>query len=186
MDSNNQLYDACRNGNKQLVLSLIKEELDWNYGLSYACMGGHRDIIDLMINKGANNFNIAFISAFYNGNKELINLILEKGIYSYAARDPPEILDFNSGLAHACYLGNEYLVDLMISGGANDFNRGLFNARRKKHDKIAELMIKKGAIEESYEGNNKINIVGITGDFTSISNTTNISINTTIKIENMN
>src|SRR3989344_4068680 len=49
---------ACRGGNKDLIDLMISNGANnWNYGLKGACIGGHRDLIDLMISKGASNWN---------------------------------------------------------------------------------------------------------------------------------
>ena len=35
------------------ILSLTNYHLDWNRGLYHACFGNHRNVVKLMINKGA-------------------------------------------------------------------------------------------------------------------------------------
>ncbi len=46
--------NACRNGNKKLVLSLMeKNNVNYTEGLINACLGGHKEIALLMIIKGA-------------------------------------------------------------------------------------------------------------------------------------
>ena len=60
-------FKACCKNNFIIsikILSLTNDNLDWNYGLKYACLGGadrghclHRDLVDLFIQKGADDWN---------------------------------------------------------------------------------------------------------------------------------
>ena len=48
-------------------------------GLEGACKGGHRDLVDLMISKGANDWGFALQAACEGGHRDLVDLIIEKG-----------------------------------------------------------------------------------------------------------
>ena len=52
IDTQKQFNQACRNGD---ILSILrsKKKWEWNCGLFDACEGGHMDIVQLMIDKGA-------------------------------------------------------------------------------------------------------------------------------------
>ena len=56
INNDNQLDIACRNS---YMLDIIKcnKKLNWNWGLYGACLGGHMQIVDKMINLGANECN---------------------------------------------------------------------------------------------------------------------------------
>jgi ankyrin repeat protein len=103
------LYNACYSGNLEIVKLMIKNGADnWNDGLYGACEGGHfcynnhcacftydnahstrfaydnarstrLEIIKLMIEKGANNWNDGLCSACRNENLEIVKLMIEKG-----------------------------------------------------------------------------------------------------------
>ena len=75
----------------------------------FACINGHIDIVNLMIEKGANDWNGSLFNACWNGHIDIVNLMIDKGAN-----------DWNGGLYHACYRGNIDIVNLMIEKGAND------------------------------------------------------------------
>ena len=67
---NNALLEACEIGNKEIVELMIEKGADdWNYGLRSACFGGNKEIVELMIEKGANDWNWGLIGACQGGNK---------------------------------------------------------------------------------------------------------------------
>ncbi len=52
-----ELYKICRIGDTKLLKYYLIKDLDFNYGLCGACQGRHMKIINLMIEKGANDFD---------------------------------------------------------------------------------------------------------------------------------
>ncbi len=130
------LCDYCRDG-KYFELSIIIDTLSipqLNIGLFYACRRGHKNIVELLLNKGANDFDSGLVNACYSGNREIIDLMLSKGAD-----------DFNDGLSYACEGGHIDVVKLMIDKGATDFTRGLSWSNRFKFIDISLLMLEKGA-----------------------------------------
>ncbi len=156
---NNQLANACLEGNKQLVELLISKEsrittgvrMDFRRGLANACYGGHKEIIELMIKKGALNFNEGLRQACEGKHKNIVELMIEKGASN-----------FYEGLQSACSGGSEPIVKLMISKGGDNFDDGLRAACFGGHLKIVKLMLNKGADPNEglpracYYGNQKI------------------------------
>ncbi len=71
--------NACLKGDKKTVLSLINKGVDYNWGLAYACEGGHKEIIETMIFMGANAFNRGLAYACYRGRREIVELMISKG-----------------------------------------------------------------------------------------------------------
>ena len=61
------------------ILSLTNDYLDWNLGLMAACRGGHRDLVDFMIEKGADDWNSGLFYACLRGYRDLVNLMISKG-----------------------------------------------------------------------------------------------------------
>ena len=118
---NNALYEACKIGNKEIVeLMIEKGANNWNYGLFGACFGGNKETIDLMIEKGANNWNYALYWACFGGNKEIVELMIEKGADNW-----------NYGLRTACEGGNKEIAKIMKHKGGNingvEFNGNHYN-----------------------------------------------------------
>lgn len=161
-DWNGGLKKACEGGHLEIVELLIEKGADdWNGGLTGVCRGcsgdgsedgsedgsgdGSEDgsgdgsknslkLIELMIAKGANDWNGGLVSACGEGNIDLAKLMIEKGAN-----------DWNYGLWRSCRGGYMDIVELMIAKGANDWNVGLCDACEGGHIKIVELMIAKGA-----------------------------------------
>jgi hypothetical protein len=105
-------------------------------GLTGACLGGHEPIAELMIARGASDWDGGLYSACRGGHKQIAELMIARGAN-----------DWNNGLYGACYGGHKELVELMIAHGANGWNWALYSACRGGHKQIAELMIACGAIE---------------------------------------
>lgn len=104
-------------------------ETDFNEGLSGACAGGHRDIVDMMIGYGASFWEWGLHSACEGGHLEIIDYMFEKGAEGR-----------NGGLANACYCGQEAVVKKLIEKGADSFDWGLEEACKGRHLEIANLM----------------------------------------------
>jgi hypothetical protein len=79
----------------------------WNLALYAACEGGHLNLVNLLIHKGANYWNAGLKGACKGGHLELANLMIEKGA---------NFLDW--GLWYACKGGHLKLTKLMIHKGA--------------------------------------------------------------------
>src|SRR3989304_5980421 len=125
------------------ILSLTNPRLDWDRGLKWACWGGaccagglcpHRDIVNLMIEKGANDWDGGLRGACKGGNRDLVDLMIVNGAD-----------DWDGGLEYACMRGHRDIVDLMIQNGARGWDWGLWGACRGGHYDLANFMIQKGA-----------------------------------------
>ena len=91
--------------------------------LEDSCCGGHMRIVELMIEKNADNWNGGLHGACYGGNMKIVKLMIEKGASWW-----------NYGLYGACQGGNMKIVKLMIEKGANNWNYGLWGSlSRRKH-----------------------------------------------------
>lgn len=75
--------NVCAIGNIDMVNRMISLGVDdWFRGLKIASMNGHYDIVELMINKGADDFkdlNIGLKFACLNGHRNIVDLMIEKG-----------------------------------------------------------------------------------------------------------
>jgi ankyrin repeat protein len=175
------LEKACYNGHLDIVKLIIdaadvngfKEGIiSWNEGLIHACRGEENgniiskkidgnntgyvrtEIVKLMIKKGANNLNMAFLTICENGSSkhihsqsikmEIVNLMIDLGVNNW-----------NGGLMSACMFGgNTEIAKLMIEKGADDLNTGLRfacgskefeNYNHKNCLELINLLIKNGA-----------------------------------------
>ena len=52
---------------------------NWNWGLANACEGGYKELVELMIIKGALSWNWSLSTACRNGHKEIAKLLIVKG-----------------------------------------------------------------------------------------------------------
>jgi hypothetical protein len=103
-------------------------------GLIGACLGGYEQIVELMIARGASDWDGGLYGACRGGHKELVELMIVCGAG-----------DWNRGLYGACLGGHKELAELMIAQGANKWDNGLYWACRHGHKGLAELMITHGA-----------------------------------------
>ena len=63
---------------KEPLASHIKRG-KWNDALLEACEIGNKEIVEMMIEKGANNWDWGLYGACEGGNKEIVELMIEKG-----------------------------------------------------------------------------------------------------------
>ena len=103
------LEQACLRRNMYIVEKILKQETvcDTNIYLKYACKGGHLDIVNLLIERGATWWNDGLYYACFGGHLDLAMLMIERG----ACR-------WNDGLRGACEGGHSDLVTFMIERGA--------------------------------------------------------------------
>ena len=82
------------------------KNLPWHYGLNGACLAGRREIIDLMILKGADNWNSGLKYACKGGHQDIVELMISKGAN-----------DWDGGLKYACKGSKREIAEWMISLG---------------------------------------------------------------------
>ena len=120
---------AAAAGNKELVLQCLdKGATDYNDGLQVAALGGHMDIVQLMLNKGAHP-DYGLSGAAMGGHMDIVQLMLSKGAINY-----------NWGLFGAAGGGHMDIVQLLLSKGAADLGSALYAAEFNGHTKCAELI----------------------------------------------
>jgi ankyrin repeat protein len=132
-DLNRKEYDQLPPESQQKVKNKILNVGEPNHGMDVAAKNGHKDIVEIMIKKGANDFNRAMVQAAKNGHKDIVELMISKGANH-----------FNSAMINAAKNGHKDIVELMISKGANDLHSAMFYAAEYGHKDIVELMISKG------------------------------------------
>lgn len=129
------VYDACRQGDIKLVQSLLKTTINYWYCLTQACVGGHIDIVKLLIAKDPTmNLNNGLIHACGNGHIDLARFLIKEGAD-----------ELDASFREACYCGSIEIVKLLIDLGVNDWTSGLFNACISGSIEIINLMLSNGA-----------------------------------------
>jgi ankyrin repeat protein len=163
-DYRNGLWDACKNGHIDVVRLLIDHGAnDWNYCLEAACKGGrlplaelmldhgadpnigliaceyeHAHIVDLMISRGATDWNRGLKCAIEGNQIPLIHLMLAKGASNV-----------DDGLITACKKGSRQIALIMIEHGATALDEGLIGASCRNHVDLVRLMIENGATNQN-------------------------------------
>lgn len=71
------LYSSCEGNHRELVdLMILKGADKWDWGLLGASRGGHTDLVNLMAHKGAANFSEGVIYAGLNNYQELAQFLI--------------------------------------------------------------------------------------------------------------
>ncbi len=164
------MTQACMYNNLELVRHLVSEYQDllniigtWNYWLERVCFKGYKEIVHVLIENGANNWDGGFIEACFGGHPEIAKLMLEHGATQtdsgfYHLCEQENVLAARCmlecgvnvsayGLRNACYRGNMDIIKLMIEYKSDDFNEGLSIACQMGHKDVVNFMITCGATE---------------------------------------
>ncbi len=78
-NGNFSLQKYCKNNDVIKIRKMIKMDLYWDYGLHGACVGGHMDIVKLMMEKGAHCWNFGLFRACKAGHIDIVKLMIKKG-----------------------------------------------------------------------------------------------------------
>lgn len=129
-------YELCKSGKdvkkiKEYIKTYSTKINILNNGLYGACEGGHYFIVSLLLDNGANDFNLGLKFASYSKNYDIINLLIKKGATW-----------FDGGLFRACQIGDYKLAKYMIDKGATDFNTAFRIACSGNNLDIIMLLIK--------------------------------------------
>ncbi len=131
------MLEACYNGSVELIYLMIERGArDWNRGLWHACSRGNLDAAILMLDLGATETTSCFYNACQNGHASVAKMLLGYGVdYRFY------------GLGNACYSGNMDIINLMIACEENNWNEGLAAACHASRHDVIKLMIKMGATQ---------------------------------------
>jgi hypothetical protein len=126
---NKQMKLAARGGHKDLVDFFIgKGATDWEVGMYGAAMGGHKDLVDFFIEKGASAWNWSMEVAAEGGHKDLVEFFIGKGASAW--------IWGMRWAAKGCY---KDLVDFFIEKGATNWNWGMEAAAEGGHTDLVEF-----------------------------------------------
>jgi Ankyrin repeats (3 copies) len=126
---------AAGGGNMEIVKLMIeKGATDFNTAMENAAYGGQMEIVKFMISKGSTDFDWAMIFGAEGGKMEIVKFMIEKGA-----------TDFDSTMSSAANGGHMEIVKFMIEKGATDFDGAMKIAAGGGHMEIVKFMIEKGA-----------------------------------------
>ena len=130
---------AALSGHIEIVeffLDLMKDESNVDYNTSMRIAASAKEnssiIVQLMIDKGANNYAETAVNAASYCNNDVVNMMLDKGANNY-----DEIMH------EAALRGNIEMFLLMLGKGATSFNSSLSAAANRGHMEIVEILLEK-------------------------------------------
>ena len=103
-----ELLEAACQGSLFRVNELVRQGAYVNSGMYGAAEGGHKELVDLFIKNGANDWNDGMLGAAGGGHKELVDLFVKKGAN-----------DWNDGLELSKTTSLKFFF---IDQGANNIN----------------------------------------------------------------
>jgi len=131
----------CGKMNMIISIKLNTTALQWNWGLEGACLGGHIQLAEWFIKKGADNYSYGLFGACEGGHIDCVELMIKY-----------DTCIFNLGLCGACKGGHKEIAELMIEKGACNWNWALYDACKYNHKMLIKLMIENGATLCDYCG----------------------------------
>jgi len=160
-------YSACRHGNMKIIKHLLRAKIPYlTNGLIYACKNGNTDIVQLLINRGAdvNHFNKGYAiqptpleMACMNNHEKVVKILLENGALVNPKQSNGEPLYDKSYLMMACECNNEKIIDYLIKYGSeiNEINSEgetlLMFACKNKYENIARNILLKKIMKKTQD-----------------------------------
>ena len=115
-------------------LMIEKGANDWNDALVYACESGNIETAKKIIEKGATNYSWSLPRACSSGNIEIVKLLIEKGANS-----------FDDALGSVFILRGLEIIKLLVEKGAKSFNNYFMISCFSSNKQLVEFLIEKGA-----------------------------------------
>jgi ankyrin repeat protein len=132
---NEALISATSGGHRDLVNELIRRGAnDYNGALLKAAEKGYTDIVNDMVSHGANDYNEALLRAVFGGHRDIVNYIISRGANA-----------FNEAMELAAINGHQDIIDDMLQHGATSYNETMVEAARNGFPGIVNQMIDLGA-----------------------------------------
>lgn len=129
------LYVAARYNNliilqKSLFSNYNPSGTDINIIMRGAARGGNLQLVERMVDNGANSFDDGFPSAIKGGNLDVVKLFISKGISS-----------FDNTIKYAAKCGHIEILKILIENGATNFDDRIIYASKYGHLDIVKLLI---------------------------------------------
>jgi len=167
-------YIPTEGYNPQNFYHLIKNQPHiniYNYGMTYATKGKHKELMDFFTAKGEEPVSIGIMptqitesglrGAAEGGHKDLVDFFIGEGAkdmefgLNFAAKGGhKDLIDFfiskgahnwDLAMKGAAEGGHKDLVEYFVAKGASDFNNGLYFAVLGGHKDLVDYFISKGA-----------------------------------------
>lgn len=149
------------------------KEYDLDYVMSGSTCVNDINIINLMISKGAKDWNGCMFNAISVGNMDLVKFFLSKNKENTCYDNGGNSLDLKIAMYHSIASSNKDMIDLFIKEGFNDWNYAMevtadFNFG---DEDILKFFIEKGGSIDAYYNrrrlfdNNIIVIKNVNGGF---------------------
>lgn len=132
---------AVNNGCLDILKLLYNHtKFDPNIYLMSACHNGKIEIVDMLLDLGATNFNMGFLGSCKGGHKDMAKYMVSKLVESN-----PSQLDLVDGFKHACMSGSIDMVEWFTDSGTYNLNEGMILACTYHNINIIKLLISLGA-----------------------------------------
>jgi hypothetical protein len=129
---NQSLVQASVGGHGDIVNQMLQRGAnEYNWAMLGAAQGGHLDIVNQLIKRGANEYNWAMVEAAQGGHQDIVNQMLDFGA-----------TDYNGAMAEAAEGGHTEIVKQMLDLGATNYNQAMANAKEYGHQDIVNLIQK--------------------------------------------
>lgn len=164
------LGDAIEDGQIDIVKIFLDKGITTRYSLEYSAKSGNKELVDLFLEKGYNDYQEAFLGAISGGHKDLVEFFdgyldnwPEKnieGLYEAVRVGNMEMVNLfikknkkltvgnlNNAMYEAIWKGHEDIVKFFVKKGANNYNEGLLRSVLENRKDLVEYFIKLGANE---------------------------------------
>lgn len=108
----------------------------FNYALRYAAERGYLDIVQLLVDNGADEYNDSIVTAAQYGHIDIVKLMINLAILSGTLRRNI----YNNVLYDAAMNEHPEIVKLMLELGATNAFSVMFHARKAAHLQMADLI----------------------------------------------
>lgn len=139
-DRTTGIISACIGNQKEMIEFMLSLNLDLDVGLYGACYSGNMDLVELMIKKGAGNYNRGLCGLLHSGrnyNEAIYKLMIDNGASEWP---------LDTKLKLACSISNSDSVNWAVENKVN-VDIGLSIACSNKRIGVANYMISLGAKE---------------------------------------
>jgi ankyrin repeat protein len=133
------LGKAAKSGNTQIIQLLLNRGADaYGYALTKAAKKGHLEIVQMMLQYNVTNYDGAMEAAASGGHMAIIQLM-----QPYGTTDYPRVLIAAARGGHLNVI--QYLIESDVSMGTNDLNEAMKYAARYGHLSSVQYLVKSGA-----------------------------------------
>ena len=111
--ADSMMVEAAFGGQLDIVQLLMEYGAhDWNCGMSRAASGGHLHVVKYMADRGANDWNAAMRNAANRGHFNIVRFLVERGADDYSA----------DMLVSSVWGGHADVIKLVVDRGVFDFD----------------------------------------------------------------